>query len=156
MPGRALPRGCRSARRPGASVPVIGSERSSLDAEEQATVQRITLVGQYRQSTGAFNGSPGAVPAPGHITLHVEQGRISLVSRAPGPLPAGLHQGGHSLSFRLSRAVWPSTPCARTGARPGGRSLLEAADGFGDKLLSLQLIHALQALGNGDCSVPER
>src|SRR5438477_8746876 len=60
------------------------------------------------------------------------------------------------LSFRLSRAGMPSTPGARTGARPGGRSLLEAADGFGDKLLSLQLIHALQALGNGDCSVPQR
>ena len=27
------------------------------------------------------------------------------------------------------------TPCARTGAQPGGRSLSEAADGFGDKLI---------------------
>src|SRR6478672_11499006 len=59
------------------------------------------------------------------------------------------------LSFRLSRAGVPSTPCARTGAQPGGRSLSEAADGFGDVMLSLKLIHALQAIGDGECSVPE-
>jgi|SRR5947207_1058624 len=50
----------------------------------------------------------------------------------------------------------PSTPCARTGAQPGGRSLLQAADGLGDVVVALKLIHALQAMGNGDCSVSER
>src|SRR5437764_4202324 len=60
------------------------------------------------------------------------------------------------LSFRLSRAGMPSTPCARTGAQPGGRSLSEAADGFGDKLMPLKLIHALQAMSDGECSVSER
>jgi len=49
----------------------------------------------------------------------------------------------------------PSTPCARTGARPGGRHLLEAADGLGDKLMPLWLGHALQAMGDGEGSVPE-
>jgi len=50
----------------------------------------------------------------------------------------------------------PSTPCARTGAQPGGRSLSEAADGFGDVMVSLGLIHALQAMSDGDGSVSER
>ena len=49
----------------------------------------------------------------------------------------------------------PSTPGARTGAQPGGRSLLEAADSLGDVMLSLKLRHALQALGDDQCSVPE-
>src|SRR5205814_4914427 len=60
------------------------------------------------------------------------------------------------LSFRLSRAGMPSTPCARTGAQPGGRSLSEATDGFGDVLMSLKLIHGLQAMTNGECPVSER
>src|SRR5438067_13916742 len=60
------------------------------------------------------------------------------------------------LSFRLLRAGVPSTPCARTGAQPGGRSLLEAADGFGDVVVSLGLIHALQAMSDGEGSVSER
>src|SRR5207248_1697792 len=59
------------------------------------------------------------------------------------------------LSFRLSRAGVPSTPCARAGAQPGGRSLSEAADGFGDVVVSLGLIHALQAMSDGDGSVSE-
>jgi hypothetical protein len=42
----------------------------------------------------------------------------------------------------------PSTPGARTGARPGGRRLLQAADGLGDKLMALKLGHALQAMGD--------
>src|ERR1043165_7011863 len=50
----------------------------------------------------------------------------------------------------------PSTPCARTGAQPGGRSLSEAADGFGDKSIALKLIHALQAVSDGECPVSER
>src|SRR5205823_8695941 len=50
----------------------------------------------------------------------------------------------------------PSTPCARTGAQPGGRSLSEAADGVGDVVVALKLIHALQAMGNGECAVSER
>src|SRR5438270_13431557 len=50
----------------------------------------------------------------------------------------------------------PSTPCARTGAQPGGRSLSEAADGFGDVMVSLGLIHALQAMSDGEGSVSER
>src|ERR1051326_9174606 len=50
----------------------------------------------------------------------------------------------------------PSTPCARTDTQPGGRSLLEAADGFGDVLMPPKLIHALQAMGDGECSVSER
>ena len=50
----------------------------------------------------------------------------------------------------------PSTPCARTGAQPGGRSLSEAADGFGDVVVALKLIHALQAMSDGECSVSER
>src|SRR5205807_9159762 len=50
----------------------------------------------------------------------------------------------------------PSTPCARTGAQPGGRSLAEATDGFGDVMVSLGLIHALQAMRDGDGSVSER
>jgi hypothetical protein len=50
----------------------------------------------------------------------------------------------------------PSTPCARTGAQPGGRNLLEATDGLGDKLMPLWLGHALQAMGDGEGSVPER
>src|SRR5437588_959768 len=60
------------------------------------------------------------------------------------------------LSFRRLRAGLPSTPCARTGAQPGGRNLSEAADGFGDVLMSLGLIHALQAMSNGECPVSER
>src|SRR5207237_341206 len=60
------------------------------------------------------------------------------------------------LSFRLLRTGMPSTPCARTGAQPGGRSLSEAADGFGDVMISLGLIHALQAMSNDECSVSER
>jgi hypothetical protein len=59
------------------------------------------------------------------------------------------------LSFRLLRAGVPSTPCARTGAQPGGRCLLEAADGLGDKLMPLWFGHALQAMGDGEGSVPE-
>jgi len=47
----------------------------------------------------------------------------------------------------------PSTPDARTGAQPGGRRLLEAADGLGDKLMALRLGHALQAMGNREGSV---
>src|SRR5213079_3440727 len=54
------------------------------------------------------------------------------------------------LSFRLLRAGLPSTPCARTGAQPGGRNLSEAADGFGDVMISLGL--TLQAMSNGDGS----
>ena len=50
----------------------------------------------------------------------------------------------------------PSTPCARTGAQPGGRNLSEAADGFGDVMLSLKLIHALQAMSDGECPVAKR
>ena len=50
----------------------------------------------------------------------------------------------------------PSTPCARTGAQPGGRSLSEATDGFGDVLMSLKFIHSLQAMSDGECSVSER
>src|SRR5437762_3760299 len=50
----------------------------------------------------------------------------------------------------------PSTPCARTGAQPGGRSLSEAADGFGDVVVALKLIHALQAMSDGEGSVSER
>ena len=49
----------------------------------------------------------------------------------------------------------PSTPGARTGAQPGGRNLLEAADGLGDKLMPLWLGHALQAMGDGEGSVPQ-
>src|SRR5207253_9116772 len=60
------------------------------------------------------------------------------------------------LSFRLLRAEVPSTPCARTGAQPGGRSLSEAVDRFGDVMLSLKLIHALQAMSDGECPVSER
>ena len=47
------------------------------------------------------------------------------------------------------------TPCARTGAQPGGRNLLQAADGLGDKLMPLWLGHALQAMGDGKGSVSE-
>src|SRR5204863_7075685 len=50
----------------------------------------------------------------------------------------------------------PSTPCARTGTQPGGRSLSEAADGFGDVVVALKLIHTLQAMSDGDGSVSER
>src|SRR5438477_5237146 len=60
------------------------------------------------------------------------------------------------LSFRLLRAGMPSTPCASTGAQPGGRSLSEAANGFGDVMVSLGLIHALQAMRDGKGSVSER
>src|SRR5204862_7410352 len=60
------------------------------------------------------------------------------------------------LSFRLLRAGLPSTPCARAGAQPGGRNLSEAADGFGDVVVALKLIHALQAMTNGECPVSER
>ena len=49
----------------------------------------------------------------------------------------------------------PSTPCARTGAQPGGRNLLQAADGLGDVLMAPKLIHALQAMGDGEGSVSE-
>ena len=49
----------------------------------------------------------------------------------------------------------PSTPSARTGAQPGGRNLLQAADSLGDKLVALWLGHALQAMGDGEGSVPE-
>ena len=49
----------------------------------------------------------------------------------------------------------PSTPCARTGAQPGGRSLSEAADGFGDVLMPPKLIHALQAMADQKCAVPQ-
>jgi|HubBroStandDraft_6_1064221.scaffolds.fasta_scaffold947830_2 hypothetical protein len=49
-----------------------------------------------------------------------------------------------------------STPYARSGARPGGRSLSEAADGLGDELMPLWLGHALQAMGDGEGSVSER
>ena len=123
-------------------------EGAALDAKEETAVHGIALIGQHRQSTRAFDGGPGAIPTPRHGALHVEQGRISLVGRARGPLPAGLHQGGHILSFRLSRAGVPSTPGARTGAQPGGRNLLQAADGLGDKLMALKLGHALQAMGD--------
>src|SRR5207237_3214486 len=60
------------------------------------------------------------------------------------------------LTFRLLRAGVPSMPCARTGAQPGGRNLSEATDGFGDVLIALKLIHALQAMSNGEGSVSER
>jgi len=50
----------------------------------------------------------------------------------------------------------PSTPSARTDARPGGRNLLQATDGLGDKLMALWLGHALQAMGDGEGSVPQR
>ena len=50
----------------------------------------------------------------------------------------------------------PSTPCARAGAQPGGRSLSEATDGFGGVLMPAKLIHALQAMSNDECSVSER
>src|SRR5947207_10428765 len=50
----------------------------------------------------------------------------------------------------------PSTPCARTGAQRGGRSLSEAADGFGDVVVALKLIHALQATSDGECPVAKR
>jgi len=49
----------------------------------------------------------------------------------------------------------PSTPSARTGAQPGGRYLLQATDSLGDKLMPLWLGHALQAMGDGEGSVPE-
>src|SRR5205807_6781059 len=60
------------------------------------------------------------------------------------------------LSFRLLRAGVPSTPCARTGAQPGGRCLSEATDGFGDVVVALKLIHTLQAMTDGEGSVSER
>src|SRR2546423_6752244 len=50
----------------------------------------------------------------------------------------------------------PSTPCARTGTQPGGSSQSEATDGFGDVVVALKLIHALQAMSDGDGSVSER
>jgi len=50
----------------------------------------------------------------------------------------------------------PSTPCARTSTQLGGRSLSEASDSGGDVLVSPKLIHALQAMGDGGCSVSER
>jgi hypothetical protein len=68
-----------------------------LDAEKQAAVQGIALIGQDRQSTRAFDGCPGAFPAPGHRALHIEQGRIPLIGGPRSPLPAGLHQDRHSL-----------------------------------------------------------
>src|SRR5438105_15806861 len=51
--------------------------------------------------------------------------------------------------------------CPQRGApaRARGRAgagLLEAADGLGDKLMPLWLGHALQAMGDGEGSVPER
>jgi hypothetical protein len=54
------------------------------------------------------------------------------------------------------RAGVPSTPSARTGAQPGGRYLLQATDSLGDKLMPLWLGHALQAMGDGEGSVPQR
>src|SRR2546423_5622172 len=60
------------------------------------------------------------------------------------------------LSFRLLRAGMPSTPCARTGAQPGGRNLSEAADGFGDVVVALKFLHRLQADSEGECPVSER
>src|SRR4051812_20058898 len=60
----------------------LAGERPALNAEIEAAVLEIALVGQYRQSTGAFDSSPGALPAPGHRALHIEQGRISLVGGA--------------------------------------------------------------------------
>src|SRR5205823_9659520 len=118
----------------------LTGERPALNAEIEAAVLEIALVGHYRQSTGAFDSSPGALSAPRHRALHIEQGRISLVGRARGPLPAGLHQDGHSLVLSAVEGGMPSTPCARTGAQPGGRNLSEAADGFGDVMSSLGLI----------------
>jgi len=59
------------------------------------------------------------------------------------------------LSFRLIEGGGALNACARTGAQPGGRYLLEAADGLGDKLMPLWLGHALQAMGDGEGSVPE-
>ena len=49
----------------------------------------------------------------------------------------------------------PSTPGARTGSQPGGRSLSEAADGLSHELVALRLVHALQAMGDGEGSVSE-
>ena len=60
------------------------------------------------------------------------------------------------MSFRLIEGGGALNACARTGAQPGGRYLLEAADGLGDKLMALKLGHALQAMGDGEGSVPER
>jgi hypothetical protein len=34
----------------------LTGERAALDAEEQAAVHGIALIGQHRQSTGAFDG----------------------------------------------------------------------------------------------------
>ena len=49
----------------------------------------------------------------------------------------------------------PSTLGARTGTQPGGRNLSEAADGLGDVVAALRPGHALQAMGDGEGSVPE-
>src|SRR5437868_15094278 len=45
----------------------LAGERPPLDAAIEAAVLGIALVGQYRQGTGAFDSSPGALPAPGHL-----------------------------------------------------------------------------------------
>jgi len=65
-----------------------------------------------------------------------------------------LHQGGHSLSFRLIEGGVPSTPCAAP-ARSRAALLLQAADGS-RQTDALKLGHALQAIGDGEGSVPER
>src|SRR5207302_3055508 len=41
----------------------LTGERPALDTEIETAVLGIALVGQYRQSTGAFNGCPRALPA---------------------------------------------------------------------------------------------
>src|SRR5204863_6053659 len=59
------------------------------------------------------------------------------------------------LSFRLLRAGCPQRRAPAPTRSRAGAGLLQAADGLGDKLMPLQLGHALQAMTNGKCPVSE-
>src|SRR5580704_10641694 len=50
----------------------------------------------------------------------------------------------------------PQRPAPAPARSRAGATLLEAADGFGDKLMPLWLGHALQAMGDGEGSVAQR
>src|ERR1700680_485128 len=60
------------------------------------------------------------------------------------------------LSFRLSRAGCPRRRAPAPARGRAGATLLEAADGLGDKLMPLWLGHALQAMGDGESSIAQR
>src|SRR5579864_5107336 len=90
----------------------------------------VGLVREHFVLAGALDIGLTGIPEGPHLGLHLVQRQEPLIGGALCPLLVSLHQGGHGLSFRVSRAGVPSTPEAPLARSQKGSGFRPRGDGW--------------------------